>query len=168
MTASLYQSGSTNVLLGPCAIRLTFDAQNAARNQPFIVAHASPNLRSSNRNGHVAVAALTKSVRLILLSSDLHDVAGNTLPLTATLHPGVGETKRAIKWLTVLRCALFVSRADDDCHAWSVGVHRELFIHSRLVSVFIFFDLRNNGGLVHHSAIPINAGEIVGDERLSN
>jgi hypothetical protein len=114
------------------------------------------------------MAALTKSVRLILLSSDLHDVAGNTLPLTAALHPGVGETKRAIKWLTVLRCALFVRRANDDCHAWPVGVHRELFIHGRLVRVSIFSDLRNNSGLVHHSAIPINAGEIVGHERFSN
>src|SRR5438552_2780516 len=131
---------------------------------------ASRSARKSLSDAKVGLTStLSRSLCcLILLSLDLHYVARNALPLTAALHPGVGETERAIKWLTVLGRALFVRRANNDCHAWSVGVHREPFIHGRLVSVFIFFDLRNNGGLVHHSSIPINASEIVGDERLSN
>src|SRR5947208_2931849 len=82
------------------------------------------------------VAAAMKSLRLTLLSSELHDVAGNTLPLTATLHPGVGESKHAIELLALLGRALFVRRPNDDCNVWSVAVHRELFVHGRLVRVF--------------------------------
>lgn len=98
------------------------------------------------------------------LPLDFHYLAGNTLPLTSALHPCVGEPKRAIKRLAVLGRSLFVCSADNDCEARPVAPHRELFIHGRLVRVFIFFDLRDDSGLAQNSPIPIDAVEVVGDE----
>src|SRR5881392_3518751 len=62
MIASLYQNGSTLVGVSPCAMRLTFDAQNAQRNHPFVNCSARLVSSSQNRSGHVAVATFKKNV----------------------------------------------------------------------------------------------------------
>src|SRR5437764_7163000 len=58
MIASLYQSGSLDVSLPLCAMRLTFDAQNPTRNQAIVAAEkcwTKSSLQIKTRDCHRAV-----------------------------------------------------------------------------------------------------------------
>src|SRR5437763_16569143 len=76
MIASLYQNGSTLVGVSPCAMRLTFDAQNAQRNHPFVNCSARLVSSSQNRSGHVAVATFKKMYALTYIGESVLENGG--------------------------------------------------------------------------------------------
>src|SRR4029453_6222575 len=78
MIASLYQNGSTLVGVSSCAMRLTFDAQNARRNHRFGNCCARRASTSQNGSGHVAVAPFKKIYALTYIGESVLETGGRS------------------------------------------------------------------------------------------